>query len=109
MTDSPSREHIVVVGGGIAGLTAAYQAATRGARVTLLEGGADVGGKLRVSEIAGVTLDEGAEALLARRPEGIDLARELGLADRLAYPGTTTAGIWSRGVLHPMPSGHVMG
>ncbi|MDN3355096.1 protoporphyrinogen oxidase [Actinomadura sp. DC4] len=108
-TDAPSRAHVAVVGGGIAGLTAAYHAALGGARVTLLEGSPDVGGKLRVSEIAGLAVDEGAEAMLARRPEALELVRELGLGDRLAYPGTTSAAIWSRGALHAMPAGHIMG
>jgi protoporphyrinogen/coproporphyrinogen III oxidase len=109
MSDAPIRAHVAVVGGGIAGLTAAYHAALGGARVTLLEGSGDVGGKLRVSEIAGLAVDEGAEAMLARRPEGLELVRELGLGDRLAFPGTTSAGIWSRGALHAMPAGHLMG
>jgi oxygen-dependent protoporphyrinogen oxidase len=109
MTDVPTRARVVVVGGGIAGLTAAYQVAKSGAAVILLEGAADVGGKISVSEIAGLPVDEGAEAMLARRPEGLELVRELGMGDRLAFPGTTSAAIWSRGALHDMPGGHVMG
>lgn len=104
-----SRKHIVVVGGGVAGLTAAYSAVRAGARVTLLEGAPSVGGKLQVSEVAGLPVDAGAEAMLARRPEGLELVRELGLADRFTYPGTTSAAIWSRGALHPMPAGQLMG
>ncbi len=109
MTDAPIRPRVIVVGGGIAGLTAAYHAAEGGARVTLLEGSPDVGGKLRVSEIAGLGVDEGAEAMLVRRPEGLELVRELGAGDRIVHPGTTSAAIWSRGALHDMPTGHVMG
>jgi protoporphyrinogen/coproporphyrinogen III oxidase len=39
----------------------------------------------------------------------MELVRELGLGDALVFPGTTSAAIWSRGALHDMPSGHVMG
>jgi protoporphyrinogen/coproporphyrinogen III oxidase len=109
MNDVPTPARVVVVGGGIAGLTAAYHAARAGASVTLLDGAADIGGKLTVSEVAGLRVDCGAEAMLARRPEGLELVRELGLGDRLAFPGTTSAAIWSRGALHDMPAGQVMG
>jgi oxygen-dependent protoporphyrinogen oxidase len=100
---------VVVVGGGVAGLAAAHFMRGKGLRVTVLEGSGRLGGKLRVSEVAGLPVDEGAEAMLARRPEGLDLVRDLDLAGRLVYPGTTAAAIWSRGALRPMPAGHVMG
>ncbi|MEU8622166.1 protoporphyrinogen oxidase [Streptomyces sp. NPDC048623] len=100
---------VVVVGGGISGLAAAHRLVTAGARVTLLEGGDRLGGKLRAGEIAGAAVDLGAESLLARRPEAVALARRVGLADRIQAPATTTASVWSRGELIPMPKGHVMG
>ena len=68
---------VVVIGGGIAGLAAAYELRER-AEVTLIEATERVGGKLRTSEIAGVPVDEGAEAMLARVPEAVGLAREIG-------------------------------
>ncbi|MCW2903435.1 MAG: protoporphyrinogen oxidase [Streptosporangiaceae bacterium] len=101
--------HVVVVGGGIAGLSAARWLVRGGARVTVLEGAPEVGGKLRVSEVAGLPVDEGAESMLARRPEGLDLIRDLGRSDQLVYPATTSAAILSRGALRRMPTGHVMG
>ncbi|MFI9002978.1 protoporphyrinogen oxidase [Streptomyces sp. NPDC053541] len=100
---------VVVVGGGISGLAAAHRLVTAGARVTLLEGGDRLGGKLRAGEIAGAPVDLGAESLLARRPEAVALAERVGLADRVQAPATTTASVWSRGALVPMPKGHVMG
>ncbi|MCX5229353.1 protoporphyrinogen oxidase [Streptomyces sp. NPDC006553] len=101
--------HVVVAGGGIAGLAAAHRLAVAGHRVTLLEAGPRLGGKLLAGEIAGAPVDLGAESLLARRPEAVALARAVGLGDRLQAPGTTTASVWSRGELVPMPKGHVMG
>ncbi|MCT4352353.1 protoporphyrinogen oxidase [Streptomyces sp. Je 1-79] len=101
--------HVVVVGGGIAGLAAAHRLVSAGLRVTLLEGGDRLGGKLLAGEIAGAPVDLGAESLLARRPEAIELARAVGLGDRLRPPATTTASVWTRGTLRPMPKGHVMG
>ncbi|MFF8973011.1 protoporphyrinogen oxidase [Streptomyces sp. NPDC014995] len=104
-----STGQVVVVGAGIAGLAAAHRLVTRGARVTVLEAARRLGGKLQVAEMEGVRFDLGAESMLARRPEAVDLAREVGLGDRLQPPATAAASIWTRGALRPMPKGHVMG
>ncbi|MFK4065582.1 protoporphyrinogen oxidase [Streptomyces sp. NPDC029674] len=103
--------HVVVIGGGIAGLAAAHRllSAAPGRRVTVLEASGRLGGKLHAADIAGMRVDLGAESLLARRPEAVALAREVGLADHLQPPATATAALWTRGALRPMPKGHVMG
>ncbi|MFF4320599.1 protoporphyrinogen oxidase [Streptomyces sp. NPDC001568] len=109
-TDRPGTPgHAVVIGGGIAGLAAAHRLLAAGVRVTLLEAGPRLGGKLHAGELAGLPVDLGAESVLARRPEGVDLARAVGLADALQPPATATAHLWTRGALRPMPRGHVMG
>lgn len=54
-------------------------------------------------------MDLGAESVLARRPEALELARAVGLGDALQPPATATARLWTRGVLRPLPGGHVMG
>ena len=100
---------VVVIGAGIAGLAAAHRLLERGARVTVLEASDRVGGKLLPGEVAGARVDLGAESMLARRPEAVALAREVGLADRLQPPATATASLWTRGALRPFPQGHVMG
>ncbi|MEV5105986.1 protoporphyrinogen oxidase [Streptomyces massasporeus] len=100
---------VVVIGAGIAGLAAAHRLLERGARVTVLEASDRVGGKLLPGEVAGARVDLGAESMLARRPEAVALAREVGLADRLQPPATATASLWTRGALRPFPKGHVMG
>ncbi|WP_204055906.1 protoporphyrinogen oxidase [Microbispora corallina] len=109
--DGISGRHVVVVGAGIAGLAAALhlRRGGTGPRVTVLDGASRIGGKLHITEVAGVPVDEGAESMLARRPEGKELARLVGLGDELADPGTTQASVLSRGSLHPMPAGQVMG
>ncbi|MEV0276334.1 protoporphyrinogen oxidase [Streptomyces sp. NPDC050610] len=101
--------HVIVIGGGISGLAAAHRLLAGGARVTVLEASGRLGGKLRAGEIAGVPVDLGAESMLARRPEGVELARAAGLGDRLQPPATASAALWTRGGLRPMPKGHVMG
>ncbi|WP_051807139.1 protoporphyrinogen oxidase [Streptomyces sp. NRRL F-2664] len=101
--------HVVVVGGGIAGLAATHRLLAEGARVTLLEAGPRLGGKLYSGELAGARVDLGAESMLARRPEAVALAEAVGLADAVQPPATATAHLWTRGALRPMPRGHVMG
>ena len=100
---------VAIIGGGIAGLAAAYALRDAGVAVTVLEGSPRLGGKLAVSPVAGIDVDAGAEALLARRPEGIGLLAELGLDGERRQPGTTSAGIWTRGQIRPLPRRQFMG
>ncbi|WP_328536105.1 protoporphyrinogen oxidase [Streptomyces sp. NBC_00344] len=101
--------HVVVIGGGISGLAAAHELLGTGVAVTVLEGSGRVGGKLHAGEIEGVRVDLGAESMLARRPEAVALARAVGLGTALQPPATSSARLWNRGELTPMPKGHVMG
>jgi oxygen-dependent protoporphyrinogen oxidase len=103
------RRTVAVIGGGVAGLTAAFLLKDAGVAVTVLEGSPRLGGKLSVSEVGGVAVDAGAEALLARRPEGVGLIGDLGLSGELQTPGTTAAGIWTRGRIRPLPRRQYMG
>jgi oxygen-dependent protoporphyrinogen oxidase len=100
---------VAIVGGGIAGLSAAFLLRSAGLRVTVLEGSPRLGGKLAVSEVGGIAVDSGAEALLARREEGVGLIAELGLSADLQRPGTTSAGIWTRGAVRPLPRRQYLG
>jgi protoporphyrinogen/coproporphyrinogen III oxidase len=104
-----ARPHVVIVGGGIAGLAAAYFLSDEPVRVTVLEGSPRLGGKLSVSEVAGVAVDEGAEALLVTRPEGTALIAELGLDGERVEPGPTSPAIWTMGALRPLPRRQFMG
>ncbi len=92
---------IVVVGAGIAGLTAARDLTAAGHEVVVLEAADRAGGKIRRHEVGGVLVDVGAEAMLARRPEGVGLAREAGL--EVAHPAVQSSRVWTRGALRPLP------
>ncbi len=104
---SPVRRRVVVLGGGIAGLAAAYRLVTGrdDVDVTVLEGSPQVGGKLLLGEVAGLPVDLGAESILHRRPEGTELARSVGLADAVVHPATIEAGLWTRGGIAALPPG----
>jgi oxygen-dependent protoporphyrinogen oxidase len=105
----PGQASVVIVGGGIAGLAAAFFLRDTPFGVTVLDGAPRLGGKLAVSGVSGVAVDEGAEALLTRRPEGTGLIGAVGLTGQLVWPGTTAARIWTRGEMHALPRRQVMG
>lgn len=92
---------IVVVGAGIAGLTAARDLVAAGHDVLVLESAPRVGGKLYRTAVAGVTVDVGAEAMLNRRPEGVALATSVGLP--VEHPTSASSRIWTHGALRPLP------
>ena len=49
----------------------------------MLEAGDRPGGKLRSTEVGGLTLPAGADSFLARKPWAVDLCKELGLGGEL--------------------------
>ena len=100
---------VAVVGAGIAGLAAAHDLAAGGADVVVLEASPRAGGKLRTEPFAGVDLETAPDSFLARRPEAVDLCRELGLADELVAPSETSAYVFARGRLRRLPGGTVLG
>lgn len=111
-----ARASVVIVGGGISGLSAAW-ALTGGAdgptastpRVEIIEAGGRMGGALVTTPFAGRTIDLGADGFLGRRPEAVTLAKELGLQDQLRPISASGAFIWLNGVLDELPTGLVLG
>ena len=108
--EAPTR--VVVVGGGVSGLAAAHRLRTLlgdAASLTVLESARVLGGKLAAVDLAGVRVDVGAEAFLARRPEAAARLNELGLADEIVHPSAASSGIRAGGATHAMPRRTVMG
>jgi oxygen-dependent protoporphyrinogen oxidase len=101
---------VVVVGGGIAGLAAAYELQRRGVGVRLLEASDRPGGVIRSDRFDGWVVDGGPDSLLVQKPAAVALCRELGLGDRLVSTLTPrTAYILRGGRLHPIPEGSFLG
>ena len=101
---------VVIVGGGIAGLAAAYEFSRRHVPFVLLESGPRVGGVIFSEAIDGYTIDGGPDALLIQKPEGIKLCEELGLGDRLVPTKLPRLAFIQRGGrLHALPAGSVLG
>ncbi|MEJ5944548.1 FAD-dependent oxidoreductase, partial [Pseudokineococcus basanitobsidens] len=116
-TPRPTRPSapLVVVGGGVSGLAAAWEASRAGAPVVVLEASVRTGGVMARGslDVPGapepLVLDLGPESLLARRPEAVRLVDELGLGDDVVRPEAVPAALATRGALHALPAGTVMG
>ena len=76
----------LVVGGGISGLIAARELAQAGLRTTVLEATEAWGGCVGRHEVAGLTLDSGAESFATRSSAVAGLAAELDLAGNIVAP-----------------------
>ena len=98
-----------VVGGGMAGLAAAYELHRGGASFVLIEAARRPGGVVRTERVDGFTLDAGPDSLLVQKPAAVKLCRELGLGDRLTPTLEPRTAYVLRGRLRPLPRGSVLG
>ena len=101
---------VAVVGGGISGLSAAYELHRRQTPFVLLEKSDRLGGVIRTERTGGFTIDAGPDSLVVQKPAAIALCAELGLADRLIPTrAPRTACVVRDETLHPLPPGAVFG
>jgi oxygen-dependent protoporphyrinogen oxidase len=102
-------KRIVIVGGGITGLAAAYRLQTLapGLNVTLIEKAPYLGGKIITKRLDGFTIEGGADSFLSRKPRGIGLCEELGIAERLQGRNGqhNQTYVMRRHKLYPLPEG----
>ncbi|AXE37890.1 protoporphyrinogen/coproporphyrinogen oxidase [Acidipropionibacterium virtanenii] len=101
------RVDAVVIGGGMAGLVAAWQFTREGLTPVLLESRGYTGGLVAASKIAGVAYDIGAEGWAVRRPETAELAAELGLD--VEFPRPAPSWVWFDDGPFAMPSRAILG
>ncbi len=98
-----------IIGGGITGLTAAWEASRAGAdiAITLVERDARLGGKVRTDLVDGFLLEQGPDSFLTTRPEALRLCEELGVAGRLLprTPRKASSFIMHDHALSPLPAG----
>jgi oxygen-dependent protoporphyrinogen oxidase len=98
-----------VIGGGIAGLAAAWFLERRDIDVEVHEASDRLGGKIVTGEVEGRAVELGPDAFLARVHDGVELCRALGLGDELIAPATGSAHLLLNGRLRPLPDGLVLG
>jgi oxygen-dependent protoporphyrinogen oxidase len=107
---------VVVIGGGISGLAAAYRLSSQEGRgrapldVVLLEGSSRLGGIISTEQYEGSVIENGPDAFITTKPEALDLCRQLGLGDHIigTNPHFRRAFVARKGRLIPLPEGFVM-
>ncbi len=110
-----NKKRIVVVGGGITGLTTAYYLqkeaieAQLEIEVILIEANHRLGGKIQTLVQDGFVIERGPDSFLARKTSAAKLAEEVGMSKHLVHNATGKAYVLVNGKLHPMPGGSIMG
>ncbi|MCL2455506.1 MAG: protoporphyrinogen oxidase [Micrococcales bacterium] len=99
----------VVVGAGIGGLTVARALARAGIETLVLDGRDAPGGSVRSHQVAGLTLDAGAESFATRGGHVAALLDDMGLGERITTPNPVGAWVQLPDVARPMPRGGVLG
>jgi oxygen-dependent protoporphyrinogen oxidase len=109
------QKKVAIIGGGITGLTTAFylQKLAKEKEVdvsfTLIEASQQLGGKIATERRNGYTIERGPDSFLERKVSAGQLAKDVGLGDRLVNNATGTAFVLVNNKLHPMPEGAVMG
>ncbi len=117
MEENRSPKHVVIIGGGITGLSAAFYLkqsigpSAAPVKMTIMEKSDSFGGKIQTLKRDGFVIEKGPDSFLARKLPMVELTRELGLEDQLTgmNPDSRKTYILSGGKLHRMPPGLMLG
>jgi protoporphyrinogen oxidase len=101
MDDERAGKRIAVIGGGMAGLTAAYRLAKAGFAVTLWERGPRLGGQAVAFPVAGSALEHFYHHLFQSDREIAALIEELGIGDDLLWI-RSNVGYFADGKIWPL-------
>ena len=97
---------VVVVGGGITGLAAAYALGRAGIPTLLVEATDRLGGKVRTERVDGFLVESGPDSFISYRPAALELCRELGLGDAIIAPtDPRVVNVRTRGRFVRLPDG----
>jgi len=101
---------VLIVGGGISGLSAAYYLNKAGVRATLIDPSSELGGVIRTKTAHGCLLEAGPDSFMAAKPWAMELIREVGLADQVigSNDHLRVTYILKNGKLVPLPDGLMM-
>lgn len=106
---------VVIIGGGITGITAAYylQKAVKERQLPieckLVEATHRLGGKVQTVVRDGFVIERGPDSFLARKTSAFRLVREVGLENEIVHNATGKSYILANGKLYPIPGGAIMG
>ncbi|RDW19916.1 protoporphyrinogen oxidase [Oceanobacillus chungangensis] len=110
-----NKKSIVIIGGGITGLSAAYYLQKEIERqglaieLKLIEASGRLGGKIKTLKQAGYTIEQGPDSLLSRKPAAVELVKELGLQDEIIWNSTGKSYLIVDNEFHRLPQGTFMG
>jgi oxygen-dependent protoporphyrinogen oxidase len=101
---------VLIIGGGISGLSTAYYLNKAGVRPTLIDKSPQLGGVIRTTVQQGCVLEAGPDSFMAAKPWAMDLIREVGLADQVigSNDHLRVTYILKHGKLVPLPDGLMM-
>ena len=96
---------VVVIGGGISGLTAAFWLSRSGVDVTVLEAAPCVGGTMRTVETGGWLVETGPNSALETTPLFGQMFDALGITSERVYADASSNRryVLRGGALHPIP------
>ncbi|WP_084822369.1 protoporphyrinogen oxidase [Bacillus sp. SA1-12] len=106
---------VLVIGGGITGLSAIYElnkwkkSTQSDVRLVLAEGSSELGGKIRTIKKHGFVMETGADSIVSRKANTMSFIEDLGLQTEVVYNATGRSFIYSDDQLKPIPPDSVFG